>query len=114
MTETKKVFSLDDVEEDNLTDEIGVLINAVQKIPTHTKHKKKLIGELQKVCQSTGYINFQGSTPTFHIGKIGQSYLYDVPIKKTGHLLKFRGKRIRVICIASGKLSTRYYMAGEV
>lgn len=113
MPDTKKTFSLDDVEEDNFTDEIGVLIKAFQKIPTHTHKKIELISHLKKVGLQTGYIEFRGFTHKFHIGRIGQSYLYDVPLQKTGHLRRFRGKKIRVACIESGPRWVRQYMAGE-
>lgn len=108
------MFSFSDVEQENYSDEIGTLIRAIQKIPTHTQSKVKLISELKVVCKNKGYITFSGFTQNFHIGRIGQSYFYDVPLSKTGHLRKFRGKRIRVICIASGLRWMREYMVGEV
>ena len=41
------MFSLRDVEQENFSGEIGTLIRAIQKIPTHTQSKVKLISELR-------------------------------------------------------------------
>ena len=108
------MFTQDDVEKEIFDGEIGTLLKRIQKILTHTHGKTDLLSNLITLCKSKGYITFSGSAHRMFIGRVGQSYLYDVPIDKTGHLRKFRGKKIRVICSGSGRLSDRVYMAGEL
>ena len=45
--------------------------------------------------------------------QIGDSCLYDVPTYRKGALTEFRGKRIRVVCVSSGRYD-RLLMAGAV
>ena len=61
-----------------------------------------------------GYIEFPGQSQNWFLSRIGDSYLYDVPLNKQGRLKPFRGHRVRVICIGSGKRFERMYMAGAV
>ena len=70
--------------------------------------------KLWALLESKGYIDFTGSYNDYIASAIGDSYLYDVPMYKRGYLSKFRGKRIRVVCVASGPHRYRAYMAGLV
>ena len=108
------MFSVEDTIQDDRLDEVGRLIKAIQQIPTVTNEKRALIAELQNVAANRGYISFVAGNHRWHVGKVGESYLYQVPENKLGHLAQFRGKLVRVVCIGSGTRWIRAYMAGPV
>ncbi|MDA7749479.1 hypothetical protein N8913_04155 [Litoricola sp.] len=108
------MFSVEDTIQDDRLDEVGRLVKAIQQIPTMTNEKRVLVAELQNLANSHGYITFSAGNHRWHVGKVGESYLYQVPENKLGHLAQFRGKLVRVVCIGSGTRWIRAYMAGPV
>ena len=70
--------------------------------------------KLWTLLDSKDYIYFTAGYSDYIASAIGDSYLYDVPMYKRGYLSKFRGKRIRVVCVGSGSHRYRDYMAGVV
>ena len=108
------MFLAEDTREDNHRDEVGQIVKAIQQIPTVTNEKRALIAELQNVATNYGYITFSAGNHRWHVGRVGESYLYQVPENKIGHLAQFRGKMVRVVCIGSGTRWIRTYMAGPV
>ena len=70
--------------------------------------------KLWTLLDSKDYIYFTAGYSDYIASAIGDSFLYDVPMYKRGYLSKFRGKRIRVVCVASGPHRYRAYMAGLV
>ena len=108
------MFSVEDTTQDDHLDEVGQLVKAIQKIPTVTKEKKALVAELQNLAANHGYVTFSAGNHRWHVGKVGESYLYQVPEHKLGHLAQFRGKLVRVVCIASGTRWIRTYMTGPI
>jgi len=108
------MFLAADTRKDNYRDEIGQIVKAIQQIPTVTNEKRALIAQLQNVAANHGYITFSAGNHRWHVGRVGESYLYSVPENKLGHLAQFRGKEVRVVCIGSGTRWIRTYMAGPV
>ena len=106
------MFLAEDTREDNHRDEVGQIVKAIQQIPTVTNEKRALIAELQNVATNYGYVTFSAGNHRWHVGRVGESYLYQVPENKLGHLGKFRSKLVRIVCIASGTRWIRTYMAG--
>ena len=108
------MFLAEDTREDNHRGEIGQLVKAIQQISTVTNEKRALVVELQNIAVNNDYITFSAGNHRWHVGKVGESYLYQVPENKLGHLAQFRGKLVRVVCIASGTRWIRTYMAGPI
>ena len=106
------MFLAADIQEDDHQDEVGELVKAIKQIPTGTNEKRALVAELQSLAANHGYVTFSAGNHRWHVGKVGESYLYRVPENKLGHLSQFRGKLVRVVCIASGTRWIRTYMAG--
>jgi hypothetical protein len=97
---------------DPLSDQIGKLIEKIRAIPNWTKEKNGLRQSLISLLEKNRYISFCGHVDKYHISCVGESCLYDVPTNRRGHLKVFRGKRIRLVCIWSGRYD-RLYMAGK-
>jgi hypothetical protein len=96
---------------DPLSDNAGILINALQ---CRTGWGAEQAGVLEQLIIMLGrkrYITFVGHPARYRLTQIGQSCLMDVPAKKRGHLSVFRGKRIRMVCVSSGRFDRRL-MAG--
>jgi hypothetical protein len=99
--------------EDNFDDKILTVIKSLNSRTGWNKYAIALQTKLLKMLEARHYIYFMGDANSYGVGTIGGSYLYDVPLYKQGNLLKFRGKRIRIVCIHSGNFR-RGYMAGVV
>jgi len=80
---------------------------------TWTSNKSALREELVSLLKKRRYVSFIGSPYKYYAQRVGDSYLYDVPLYKQGWLKRFRGKRVRIVCVGSGKYK-RDYMAGAV
>lgn len=107
------MFTLDDKMNDTIKDDISSLIKAMSDIPSWVKEKHKLHQDLISLLKKKKYMRFVGHTRSYHLMRIGDSCLYQVPLNRRGKLSVFRGKLIRVICISSGRYD-RTLMAGVV
>ncbi len=96
---------------DPLTDNAGILIKALQDRTNWSAEQKGLLEQLIHMLGRKRYITFVGHPARYHLTQIGQSCLMDVPTNKRGHLSTFRGKRIRLVCVSSGRFD-RQLMAG--
>ena len=108
------MFTEVDMLTDNEDDEIGNILKQIREIKTFTKRKRELISEVINTGKKQKYLSFGGYTHRYFIGRIGQSFIYNVPKNKKGNLEKFKGKTIRVICVSSGIRFIRGYMAGVI
>ena len=101
--------------EDNFNDNV---LFAIKLLNTETKWTNKKYGlqdKLIEILNSEGYIAFSVTNPNrYQLSKVGQSYLYDVPNNRRGHLSIFRGKRVRIICTSSGPHTLRGFMANVI
>lgn len=93
---------------DDTSDDVTPILNFIRDGgPWNGKKarvKSKLIDELKRA----GAISFEGHYTRYHMSQVGESYLYDVPLYKRGHLAGLRGKRVRIICTDSGRYSRGY------
>jgi len=101
--------------DDNIEDDVNVIRKEMLSLKSWNKEKYKLQDKLVKILLLKKYISFTSTNPErYQLRSVGQSYLYDVPLYKRGHLKKFIGKRIRLICMHTGRHHTRLLMAGIV
>jgi hypothetical protein len=105
------MFHRDDVIEDPSNDDIGQLMNVIRQMPTWTKVKQGLFDDLVELLKKKKYIQFEGDFREYHLTRVGESCLFNVPINRRGHLSIFRGKTIRLVCVSSGKYAARSLMA---
>ena len=111
-----KIWFDDDVEPEDFSGKVGEILKEYIENPLNTmkKEKRKILDRLYEESKKQGYIFFWGYSHNFGISRVGDSYIYDVPAKKTGNLLEFRNQKIRVICLGSGKNFNRSYIAGPL
>ena len=98
---------------DDQADDISAILSAMTSEASWTKRKAKLKAELLDRLAERKYISFTGCHHRYGISRVGESYLYDVPLYQQGALKPFRGKRVRLVCVRSGRYK-RGYMAGVV
>jgi hypothetical protein len=108
------MIKFEDIIEDETNDEIGQKIAQVQSLVSGSKDKREALAELCDMMRNCKYAEFDSDAKNYATIRVGESFIYDVPTNKTGHLMAFRGKRIRVVCVESGKYNKRSYMAGGV
>jgi hypothetical protein len=96
-------ISLSEIIPDNGRDLIGAKLKKIKCIPKWNGKKQKLRDELVKILKFHNYKSCDVKSRNYKLYHVGDSFLYDVPEKKNGHLKEFRGKRIRLICVFSGR-----------
>jgi hypothetical protein len=97
------MFDIEDKIIDPRTDEIGIKINAILAMPKWTLEKRKLFDELVKMLEKKEIVQFVGHPSKYHLTRIPDSCLYQVPSKRRGHLSVFRDKLVRIVCVSSGR-----------
>jgi hypothetical protein len=107
------MISEDTVITDDLDDDVSVILQAMSDDDTWTSSKSALREELVSLLKKHRYVSFIGSPKKYYAHRVGDSYLYDVPLYKQGWLKRFRGKRVRIVCVGSERYK-RDYMAGAV
>ncbi len=108
------MIKIEEIIEDDKIDEIGNKISQVQSLVPGSKDKREAIVELCDMMRDCKYAEFDSDAKNYAVIRVGESFICDVPLNKTGHLKSFRGRRIRVVCVGSGKYNKRSYMAGVV
>lgn len=98
-----RVVSADAILPDTVNDLVRAKLRQFNRIKTWTREKTRVRKELDALCAKHGYIGFEGDPRNYAAQLVGESYLYDVPPNKRGWLSQFQGKRVRVICLYSGK-----------
>jgi hypothetical protein len=109
-------FFTNDIVPEDFSGQIGKILKEYIENPLNPqkKEKREILNRLYKESTKQGYIFFGGYSHNFGISRVGDSYIYDVPAKKTGNLREFRNQKIRVICVGSGTRWIRTYLAGPL
>jgi hypothetical protein len=97
---------------DSQKDEMGQRLSELLKAKRGTGFYRGLKSSIISDLKADGYITFSTHYTRCHLTKVGESLIYQVPNNKQGHLKKFRGKKIRVLCIGNFVSSNREVMAG--
>lgn len=98
---------------DDIEDDIKTLLKSINDRTVWTQRCKDELEDLKKSLAKRKYKPFLGHPNRYHLSTIGESCLYDVPLDRRGELKSFRGKRVRIVCVSSGRY-TRLLMAGVV
>lgn len=93
------MIDLDHIVEDPMDDEVGLLIPPVISGTTWNAERFQKRDKLFQKLKARKYYSFVGNFQRYRLQRVGQSYLYQVPLTKKGHLKQFRGKLIRIICV---------------
>jgi hypothetical protein len=107
------MFEITEKINDNIKDEAQPYLLRLNKRTSWNDESKDHLQELKIFLKNKNYITFVGHPKRYHLTRIGDSCLYDVPTFRKGALTEFRGKRIRVVCVSSGRYD-RLLMAGAV
>jgi hypothetical protein len=98
---------------DDLVDDVKPLLDSLNTRTTWNQRCKDEHKNLIKKLDQKKYITLSGHPNRYHLSRIGESCLYDVPLDRRGQLAELRGKRIRLVCVSSGRYE-RLFMAGVV
>ncbi len=98
---------------DPLTDNAGILIKALRDRKSWGPEQEGLLTQLVDMLGRKSYVSFSGRSSRYHLKRIGQSSLFDVPPNRRGRLSAFRGQRIRLVCVGADRMDL-ILMAGPV
>jgi hypothetical protein len=107
------MFDLSEKLQDNIKDDVRPFLKILDARTSWNEDAKQSLGKLIALLKKKKYISFIGHPNRYHLTRIGSSCLYDVPTYRKGALVPFRGKRIRLVCVSSGRYD-RQLMAGVV
>ena len=107
------MFDLADKMPDNIKDDVRPFLKILEARTSWNEEAKQSLSKLIAFLEKKKYISFIGHPNRYHLTRIGSSCLYDVPTFRKGALTPFRGKRVRLVCISSGRYD-RQLMAGVV
>jgi len=98
---------------DDFKDDIRPLLRRLNQRTNWNAISKENLRLLIEALEKKNYITFVGHTNRYHLRNVGESCLYDIPTNRRGALEVFRVKRVRIVCVRSGRYD-RVLMAGEV
>lgn len=98
---------------DDIVDDVRPYLDALAARTGWNSEARSGLKALMKILEKKNYKLFVGHPGRYHLTGIGNSCLYDVPSDRKGFLTEFRGKRIRMVCVSSGRYE-RELMAGVV
>jgi len=96
---------------DDVDDPIGKLCKKLFECQRNTLEFKDYKKSLIEALRHHKAIFFEGDNRAYQLGVTGESFLYHVPLNKTGHLKVLRGKFIRLVCIGSSYRRQRHLSA---
>lgn len=107
----------DDARHDDLNDLLAAKLRQFWRAQNShggwTGELERLRHDVERICELSGYKGLWVDARDYLVHRVGQSFLYDVPIDKRGNLAEFAGKRIRVVCTHNGT-NRRYVRIGIV
>jgi hypothetical protein len=107
------MFEISDKIKDNINDDVLPYLQRLNKRKSWNSESKENLRQLENLLKRNNYKSFVGHPNRYHLTRVGDSCLYDVPTYRKGALVEFRGQRVRVICMSSGRYD-RMLMAGVV
>lgn len=102
------MFKVTDKLIDNHQDEILSLLKILAKRKSWNSESNEILTKIKDLLKKNNYKEFSGRPNRYHLSRLGDSCLYDVPMYKKGFLKEFRGERIRIVCIASKRFNRTY------
>jgi hypothetical protein len=88
---------------DNVQDEISKILFQLKRIPSWTSEKQHILKDLISFLEKSHYKQIILKEHRYGVGKVGNSFIFEISPNRRGHFSPFRGKSVRVICVASGR-----------
>jgi hypothetical protein len=98
---------------DNIQDEITKILTKLNNITSWTTEKQHILKGLIASLEKSQYKQLILKEHRYKVGKVGNSFIYQVSENRRGLFAPFRGKSIRVICVTSGRFD-RTVMVKEI
>jgi len=101
LKEVKRTIATINIIPDDVDDPIGKLCKKLFECKRNTLEFKDYKKSLIEALRHHKAIFFEGDNRAYQLGSTGESFLYQVPLNKIGHLKALRGQFIRLVCIGS-------------
>lgn len=99
---------IENADADEIDDAVGNLCRTISAIETWNGEKKRNGERLMKLISDENYKVFDGDVRTYGLGWIGESVVLNVEDKQRGHLQEFRGTKVRIVCVGTGRYRRKY------
>lgn len=88
---------------DTLQDEVGKTLLRLNSLTNWNSEKQNLLKDLICLLEKNKYKKLILKEHRYQVGKVGNSFIYEISMTRRGLFSPFRGKSVRVICVASGR-----------
>lgn len=88
---------------DNIQDEITKTLTQLNSIPSWTSEKQQILKDLITSLEKIHYKQLTLKEHRYQVGKVGNSFIFEIADSRRGLFAPFRGKSVRVICVGSGR-----------
>jgi hypothetical protein len=88
---------------DNIKDEITKILFQLKSISSWKSEKKDILKELIITLEKNHYKQLVLKEHRYQVGKVGNSFIYEIANNRRGLFAPYKGKSVRVICVASGR-----------
>lgn len=105
---SKGTTLINSFEDDYFKDEVSILCKKLCEKNSWTADAHEIKINLLNALKKQKYYFFEADPHRYGLSQIGQSCLVNVPLKQRGHLKKFRGCQIRLLCIGTGRYKREY------
>ncbi len=89
--------------EDNTNDELSKLLIEFNSLTHWNSKKQTFLKEFISLLEKKNYKMLVLKEHRYKVGKVGNSFIFEISDKRRGLFSPYRGKFVRVICIRSGK-----------
>jgi hypothetical protein len=108
LNETPPARLFDRAEVDQVSDDVGILCRELCSGVSWTAERHEIRKRLILRLRKERYVIFSADPHVYGLSRIGESFLLEVSTKQRGHLKQFRGKRIRLVCMGSGRFKRTF------
>ena len=98
---------------DILGDDVFEHLQIIVQEGNWTQAKRQAKAALIQILEDRNFHRFRGHTNRYPLGRIGESQLCSIPPNKRGHLERFRGEQVCIVCVGTGRFD-REFMVGVV
>jgi hypothetical protein len=90
------------------------LVNLLSDFPTWTKDKRNILKLIYKYLESGTHEYFRSHCWVHGANMVSEYYINEANHLRKGTLLKYRGKKIIVMCVGHGSYLNREYLVATI
>lgn len=97
MTDTIKIAP------DTICDDLSKLLSEFNSLTRWNSEKQNLLKEIISLLEKQNYKMLVLKEHRYKVGKVGNSFIFEITDNRRGHFSPYKGKSVRVVCVGSGR-----------